>query len=174
MGRKWEKSVVYACGHDCCEEQSNAGTFCWIWASVSQQQLSCPSQGWECAVVAVQALGLGTEEAPVGNRRSWWVREARMKSSSCSGIPQLLSCSARFPLRDSPEGPELLRSALGVQGCWGLGKPHTASCGVLLWLQEDFTGRSRAVVLNPCYLSQGQECKPPMKCKVLVVCYLDT
>lgn len=55
-----------------------------------------------------------------------------------------------------------------------LGKPHTASCGVLLWLQEDFTGRSRDVVLNPCFLSQGQGCKPPMKCKVLVVCYLDT
>lgn len=85
--------------------------------------------------------------------------------------PSAALCSARFPFHDSPE---LLRSALGLQGWWGLGKPHTASCGALLWLQEDFTGRSRDVVLNPCYLSQGQECKSPMKCKVLVVCCLDT
>lgn len=136
MGRKWEKGVVCACGHNCCEEQRSGGTFGWIWASASQQQLSCPFQSWECAVVAVQALGLGTEEAPAGNRRSWWVRKVRTKSSSCS---------ARCPLCDSPE---LLRNALGIQECWGLGKPHTASCGVLLWLQEGSTGRSGAVVLN--------------------------
>lgn len=66
MGREWEKSVVCACGHGCCEEQGNVGTFCWIWAPVRQQQLSCPAQSWECAVVTVQALGLGTEEAPAG------------------------------------------------------------------------------------------------------------
>lgn len=167
--------MVCVCGHDCCKEQSSVGAFCWMWASVrqqqQQQQLSCPAQSWECAVLAVQALGLGTQEAPAGNRSSWWVREVRTKSSPCSGIPQLLSCSARFLLS---EGPELPGSALGLQEWWDLGKPHTASCGVLLWLQEDFTGRSRDVVLNPCYLSWGQECKPPMKCKVLVVCCLDT
>lgn len=52
------------------------GAFCWIWASVRQQQLSCPARSWECAVVAVQALGLGTQEAPAGSGRSWGVREA--------------------------------------------------------------------------------------------------
>lgn len=54
--RKWDQSVVCACGHNCCEEQRNVGAFCWVWASVRQQQLSCPAQSWECAVAAVQAL----------------------------------------------------------------------------------------------------------------------
>lgn len=112
MGRAWEESVVCARGPDCCEEQSSAGAFCWIWASVGQQHSSpalpgagdvlCRLWGWE-------------QEELVGE-------EVRTKSSPCPGTPQLLSCSASFILCASPE---LLRSG----GAWeSLTQLHVGSC----------------------------------------------
>lgn len=128
-----------------------------------QQQLSCPAQSWECAVLTVQALGLGTQEAPADSRRSW--RGGRPGQSPLPALA-LLSCSPALP-----GGPRAAQNALGSRNG---GNPHTAPCGVLLWLQEAFTGRGRLVALSPCSVSQGQEHKPAMKGKVLVVCYLDT